>query len=276
MKARELLYLLGMPKPTPRAYGHDVVEFDLARDGRVQVARWLHPSFHQAPVRQEEVDALRTFLRPGDVVVDIGAHTGDLPFALAVGAGGAVIAFEPNRFVFPVLEANAALNRDRTRILPHRFAIATQDGKLTFEYGDAGYCNGGRHEGISRWRHGSAFELEVDAVRLEPFLEAKHPDLVDRIRFVKIDAEGYDVFVLESIQGLVRRLRPYLRIEVNKHTGRESRVRLLRVLADLGYRVERMPSGSEYHGEPVDERNVTAWPHYDVFCTPDGGTGPRA
>jgi FkbM family methyltransferase len=273
MKLRELLYLLGMPKPPPRTYGYEVVEFDLAREGRIQVASWLHPHFRLLPLLQEDVDAVRAFLRPGDVVIDVGAHVGDLSYALAVGCTGAVIAFEPNRFVFPILEANTALNRSKGRILPYRYAIAPQDGKMTFEYGDSGYCNGGRHEGIGRWVHGSAFELEVEAVRLEPFLRANHPDLIERIRFVKIDAEGYDVFVLESIQDLVRRVRPYLRIEVNKHTRRESRVRLLRILADLGYGVERMPSESEYHGEAIDEGNVMAWRHYDVFCTPRRAAG---
>jgi FkbM family methyltransferase len=269
MKMREILYLLGFPKPAPRRYGHDVVEYDLPREGKVKVARWLHPRFHQEPMEQAIVDALRGFLRPGDVVVDIGAHTGDLHYALAVGPEGAVIAFEPNRYVFPVLEANAALNAPALRLLPHMRAIAPQDGTMTFEYGDEGYCNGGRHEEIGRWTHGSAFELEVQAVRLEPYLRANHPELVDRIRLVKIDAEGYDVFVLESIQELVRRLRPFLRIEVNKHTRLESRVRLLRLLAGLGYTARHMSSDADYQGVVVNEGNVGSWPHYDVFCTPD-------
>jgi membrane-associated protease RseP (regulator of RpoE activity) len=69
VRLRELLYLLGWPRPAARSYGHEVVTFDLPHEGPVQFARWLHPNVLATTVRQEEVSALRTFLRPGDVVV---------------------------------------------------------------------------------------------------------------------------------------------------------------------------------------------------------------
>jgi FkbM family methyltransferase len=270
MRLRELLYLLGWPKPAARTYGHEVVAFDLPHEGRIEFARWLHPAVRATTVRQEEVDALRTFLRPGDVVVDIGAHGGDtpVPFGLAVGPTGAVLAFEPNRHVFPVLEANARLNPGKLRILPHRYAVAPEDGTLTFEYGDPGFCNGGRHEEYSRWRHGSVFELQVDAVRLEPFLERHHPDLVGRIRFVKVDAEGFDRAIIESIGGLLDRTRPYLRTEVFALASREQRLQLLRTITGMRYRVARMRSDVDYPGVPLAEADVMAWKKYDLFCTP--------
>ena len=112
MKVRELIHLLGW-KPKRRVYGHEVRAFDLASDGRVDYAQWLHPGETPKEVRQDVVDHLRTFLRPGDVAIDIGAHTGDstIPIALAVGPAGRVLALEPNPYVFPVLERNAGLNR---------------------------------------------------------------------------------------------------------------------------------------------------------------------
>jgi FkbM family methyltransferase len=271
MRLRELLYLLGWPRPASRSYGHEVVTFDLSGEGPVQFAHWLHPSVLAAPVRQEEVSALRTFLRPGDVVVDIGAHCGDtpVPFGLAVGPTGAVLAFEPNPYVFPVLAANATLNQDKLHILPHRYAIAPEDGPLTFEYGDPGYCNGGRHEGYSRWRHGSVFELRVEGVRLEPFLELNHPDLIDRIRFIKVDAEGFDRIILESIRGLIARTRPFLRTEMFKLATRKQRLELLHTVTSMGYRVVRMRSDTDYVGEPLAEADVMAWKTFDLFCFPD-------
>ena len=179
MKLRELLYLLGFRRPRTQVYGHEIVTVDLPRDGQVRLARWLHPVCldDRWTVHQDRVDALRTFLRPGDVVLDIGAWQGDtaLPYGLAVGTSGAVLAFEPNRYIFPVLAANAELNRDKVRIIPCMYAAAPKAGTLTFEYGDPSFNNGGRHEGISKWRHGSVFELQVEAVRVEDFLQANHP-----------------------------------------------------------------------------------------------------
>ena len=69
-------------------------------------AQWLHPRETGKRISQESVDELRRFLSPGDVAIDIGAHTGDstIPIALAVGKTGCVLALEPNKYVFPVLE----------------------------------------------------------------------------------------------------------------------------------------------------------------------------
>jgi FkbM family methyltransferase len=270
MKVKELLWLAGVLRPEPRRYGHEVRTFRLPRDGEVHYAQWLHPRETMKEIRQEVVDSLREFLRPGDVAIDIGAHSGDstVPIALAVGAGGAVLAFEPNPYVFPVLEANARLNGERTRILPAPYAVAPQDGKMTFEYSDAGFCNGGRHEGMSRWRHGHAFELEVEGVALEPFLAARHPDLVGRLRYVKVDAEGFDRTVIESMRGLLLSTRPFLECEFFKRLTLEQRVAQLRTLTSLGYRVRRIASDSDRHGEEIHEGNLMEWRHFEAFCTP--------
>lgn len=51
-------------------------------------------------------------LRPGHVVVEVGANIGAHTVHLAklVGAGGTVFAFEPQRVIFQILCANVALN----------------------------------------------------------------------------------------------------------------------------------------------------------------------
>lgn len=270
MKMKELLWLVGLGRPAPRRYGHEVRSFRLPTDGEVEYAQWLHPSERPKEIRQDVVDALREFLRPGDVAIDIGAHSGDsvIPTALAVGPTGAVLAFEPNRFVFPVLEANAALNPAKTRIVPLPYAVTPQDGPMTFEYSDAGFCNGGFHEGISRWKHAHAFKLDVEGVALEPFLAKRHPDLVDRIRYVKVDSEGYDRSIIESMRGLILRTRPFIQSEFFKRLTLEQRVAQLRTLTSLGYEVRRVVSESNRHGEVIHEGNLMEWGHFDVFCTP--------
>lgn len=270
MKLKEMLWVSGLLRPRPRRYGHEVRSFELPRDGTVRYAQWLHPHEQPKEMRQDVVDSLREFLRPGDVAIDVGAHSGDttVPMALAVGPTGAVLAFEPNGYVFPVLEANAALNRDKTRILPFPYAVTPRDGKMTFQYSDSGFCNGGFHEGMSRWTHGHAFDLEVEGVAIEPFLARRHPDLLDRIRYVKVDAEGFDRSVLESMRGLLARTRPYVECEFFKRLTPEQRLAQLRTLTSMGYRARRVVSESDRHGEEIHEGNLVAWRHFNVFCTP--------
>ena len=271
MKLRELAGLAGWRR-RPSTYGFEVRRFDLPVDGPIGYAQWLHPGESPKDVRQDVVDHLRRFVRPGDVAIDIGAHTGDstIPLALAAGPTGGVVALEPNPYVFPVLEKNASLNRDRAVILPLNFAATASAGPVTFEYSDAGFCNGGRHEGISRWRHGHAFPLTVQGEHLPAWLIANRPELVDRIRFVKVDAEGYDLAVLESMAGLIDRLRPFIRAEVYRHLPRARREALVGFFLSRGYGLHRVESDANYLGEPVTPADVMRWRHFDLFAVPQG------
>src|SRR6476620_7891408 len=59
-----------------------------------------------------EIDLFKQIVRPGDVVIEVGANIGahTVWFARNTWPGGAVIAFEPQRLVFQTLCANLALN----------------------------------------------------------------------------------------------------------------------------------------------------------------------
>src|SRR6185503_13852355 len=54
----------------------------------------------------EEIEIMRKFLRPGQIIVDVGANVGYLTrlFARATGTTGRVCAFEPNPLIFDILK----------------------------------------------------------------------------------------------------------------------------------------------------------------------------
>jgi len=269
MKAKEIFYLLGL-RPKPRTYGYEIRSHQLARDGEIAFAHWLHPSQKLQPLSQEAVDELRRYLNPGDVALDIGAHCGDstLPMALAVGPTGVVLALEPNPYVFPTLEKTAQLNSSRMHIVPLEFAATPGDGEVEFEYSDSGFCNGGRHEGISRWKHAHAFKLKVQGRNLAAVLERDYAELAPRVRYIKVDAEGYDRVVLSTLTGLLARARPYIRAEVFKGTDGEQRAELFKLLEGCGYAVHKLESEKKYRGARLGISDVTRWTHFDVFCMP--------
>jgi FkbM family methyltransferase len=274
VKAKEFIYLLGL-KPKPKTYGCVIDALDLPGEGRLDVARWSHPgAYRLAPAQlQATVDQLRRFLRPGDVAIDIGAHAGDttLPIALAVGPTGVVLALEPNPYVFPVLQRNASLNLAKTKILPLMFAAMRADGRYEFQYGEEGYCNGGYHEGMSKWLHGSAFTVQVEGRNVPDFLREQHPDLIPRLRFIKIDSEGFDLAILETLAELIRAQRPLLQVEMfslRKSTPAYRRG-LFDFLVTQGYAVHRMEGTENFLGDRVTPENLMRWNVFDVFCVPE-------
>ncbi len=270
MKLKEYLYMVGF-RARPRHYGYRVDRYALPKFGAVEYAQWLHPRETKKELRAEAVEALAVFLQPGDFCIDIGAHTGDtaLPMALAVGKQGLVLALEPNPFVFPTLNKNAVLNRELTRITPLMLAATSEDGDLRFEYSDAGFCNGGRHERISRWRHGHAFPLRVTGVNLQALLLQRYSDWLPKLRYLKVDAEGFDLTILKSLDALLGEQRPFVQAEVYRHLPAAQRFELYDFFGSRGYAVHRAGGGG---GVPLRGprlgRDEMATGHFDIFCDP--------
>lgn len=269
MKLKELVYYLGF-RPQPREYGFDIDHVDLPLDGRVELARWHHPKETRKNITQAHIDALRTFVREGDGAVDVGAHTGDtsIPIALAAGATGVVFASEPNPYVFKVLRANASLNRQHTNIHPLPFAATPNDGQFDFQYSDPGFCNGGLHDRRESLTHAHCFPLQVEGRNLWEYLRREHPDDIKRIRYIKIDTEGFDRAVVASLNPLLRASQPYLRSEIFKLMAQTDREGYYDELRQLGYRVHRLGSEEDYVGQELTRSDMMRWRHFDIFAIP--------
>ena len=269
VKLRDLPRALGFVS-APREYPSRITTCRLPHDGDVRFAQWLHPGETPKAITQSSVDVLRAFLRPGDMAIDIGAHTGDstVPMALAVGSAGVVFALEPNPYVFKVLERNATLNPGAGRIVPLMFAAMPQDGETEFQYSDEGYCNGGFHGAISQWRHGHFVRLRVAGRHLWTYLQANAPECLARLRYIKIDTEGFDRQVTASLREALVTRRPYLRTEIYKHLSCAEREGYYDDLRNLGYRLFKCEE-EEYRGQPLARDHMMRWPHFDVFAVPE-------
>src|SRR5260370_35344515 len=66
---------------------------------------------------------------------------------------------------------------------------------------------------MSKWLHGSAFKRRVEGKNLQAYLAREQPDLLPRLRFIKVDAEGFDLAILETLEEVIRDRRPYLQVE---------------------------------------------------------------
>jgi FkbM family methyltransferase len=254
-------------------WGTELRRIDLPRDGAIQWAQWQHPL--ETPTKlleQAEIDGVRTIVKPGDFVIDIGAYTGDttLPLGLAAGKQGCVLAVEANPFVYAVLERNAQLNPERTNIIPRCFAAVEQPGKYTFHYGDASFCNGGMP--VSLWRRltGRLHPLEVEGVDLANVLRAEYANWLPKLSFIKVDAEGHDYEVLRSLREIIAKYRPTIRAEVFRYAARAKRRDLYNFLTEQGYAIHRWEGGGKPRGrELATASDMNRELHFDVLATPE-------
>ena len=135
---------------------------------------------------------LAACLRPGDVVIDVGANIGTHTLAAAVATrpSGVVHAFEPHPRTFGFLGRNVARNQ-LTNIMLYNFAVGSQDGELHFSD-----CYEDTENAVM-----SDGPLAVP-VRT---LDSLDPSPGAEIAFLKIDVEGFELAVLEGARVLLGR-----------------------------------------------------------------------
>lgn len=268
-----LINLIPFRRDAPRnvqEFGYELKSFELERTGRVEYAQWQHPKETQKSITQPMVDAVQQYVQPGDLVIDIGAHTGDttLPMALATGPTGLTLALEPNPYVYKMLSKNASLNPELTRIDALNFAATQDDGQFTFHYTDGMYCNGGfktqQKWPLFRRRH----PLLVEGRNLNYILKTRYPEWLSKLTYLKVDAEGYDLKILRTLLPTLSERRPVIRCEVFRKLVASERYELFDFFTGLGYDVVRYLGIEEGAGEKMNRAEMTATKHFDIVALP--------
>lgn len=185
-----------------------------------------------------ELDFARSYLRPGDGALDIGANVGIFSVVLGgvVGESGRVLAFEPSPANIARLQAN--LNRNglgMVQIFP--CALGSAESQMTLHLAtDPAYPSLMAVE--SGLADGTGVLVEVR--RLDGVWEAAgRPD----IAFVKMDVEGAEPDVIRGASNLLQSCHPTLLVEANSPEQFEI---LRELLAPLGYQAAQ-PKGFAPH-----------------------------
>jgi FkbM family methyltransferase len=253
-------------------YGFQVKSFDLAKEGKVEYARWLHPYEQPKSITQGMVNFFRQYSVSGGLAIDIGAHTGDttVPMALAIGKQGTVLALEPNPHVYKILQKNSELNKGKTNIIPLCFAATDHDGEFEFNYSDASFCNGGFFQSIKNQKHGHKYVLKVKGKNLEAYLKSKYGNLLSGLSLIKIDAEGYDKEIIKSLKPLLIAYRPNIISECNKNLTAEERDELYDVLDGMNYFIKKLEGFSdEKKPSSINSSSeMMNWQHFDIIAIP--------
>ena len=148
---------------------------------------------------QETTKLFTELVKPGMVVIDVGAHVGyySLLAARQVGPSGKVYSFEPEPSNHQLLLENIKGNGYRN-IVAVRKAVSSHSGSTTLFLTA---LDNGRH---SAYHHGlpERGSLAVETTTVDAFLDSEGWPKVD---LVKVDVEGAEQDVLEGMGRLLQK-----------------------------------------------------------------------
>jgi len=190
-------------RPSMAWFGHAAYDFALRCNGIAINFRGRH-----GLTAAEE--ALLARIAPGlagGVVLDVGANEGSYALELARLAPSArIIAFEPHPRTFARLAARLAGQPDAGRVETLNLALGDAPG--TLELHDFAAAEGSTQASLSRdavalYGEGTVAH-PVEVTTLDRFLEARG---IERVAFLKVDTEGFDLRVLHGAQKAIAERR---------------------------------------------------------------------
>jgi FkbM family methyltransferase len=183
-------------------------------------------------------EALARLIRPGDTVLDIGAHIGYTVVLAAIAAGsrGQVIAWEPHPELFCALEKNvAAVSAERrtAAIDLRNAAVGSKAGRAALVRPPRGSANDSTSRVVVEGC-GPDAELNVAVETIDDVLAIPARRGPVQIGVMKIDAEGGELEVMAGARSALEEHR-IRHIVFEDHRGPSSDV--MRVLESAGYEV---------------------------------------
>ena len=168
-------------------------------------------------------------IKPGDLVIDVGAHFGffTLLAASLCGAKGRVIAFEPGRQTFEMLSRNTA---PFPQIQIEAQAAGAINGTLDFwEFSTLhSEYNTTKREAVPAHIQGKIRQMPV--VTLDTYC-VEHQITPD---FIKLDVEGAEMDVLHGMDGLLAGHHPP--VIAMEYLGKDSHRQAQQYLNDRGFK----------------------------------------
>jgi len=268
MKLKELFYFLGI-KPSIKFFPSVKEKIGCWNGSDIEAYQWKTPKSDGFKLDVKLVKELTSFITPGDSAIDIGAHVGDstIPIGLACGPEGAVFAFEPNPIVFQTLSKNSILNKSLMNIIALPFAATQDDCALDFGFSDPWLANGGDKSSFG-WRGGHAFRVPVSGVNPYKLLNQNFSKELQNLKYLKIDVEGLDFYVLLQLESLINQYRPFIKFEIAKFTSAENRKNLWNFFSDKKYTFRLVGNDGVLFGQEVGEEGFYLKESCDIFCIP--------
>jgi FkbM family methyltransferase len=170
-----------------------------------------------------EIELLGQLIKPGFVILDVGAYIGthSLSFAKLVQPDGFVFSFEPQRIAFEFLSANIIMN-NLTNVFPMHAAVSDTPGEIMVPVINPASQSNTAAFKVSGHAMGDAVkQVTIDSLGF------------GRCNMIKIDVEGMESNVIAGAQNTIRQFRPVLFLENN---GFGDSPALIKQIFELNYK----------------------------------------
>lgn len=167
-------------------------------EGDAYLSQWIIDQ-GRLDVARDELTKYKQYIPKGGIVFDVGASLGDTAatFSEYVGPEGRVVAFEPNPETFRCLSFNM---KNYHNVELFQLGLGNRNGLV-------GLVIDHHNIGASRL---TLSGTQINVVKMDSYFS--HYQVMS---FLKIDAEGWEPWVLDGSRQTIERLRPVILIEVN-------------------------------------------------------------
>jgi FkbM family methyltransferase len=207
----------------------------------------------------QDVYFLKNVIGEGAYCVDIGAHLGYYTFEMSrlVKPSGKVFAIEPMSQFSQALQQLLKKKR-ATNITLYQVAMGGEG-----DWVEMGIPKIGEEKKFAYARVKSA-SVPLDYVESEKVKNESADRLflgLPRLDFVKCDVEGLELKVIASMMETLRAHHPILLCELGE---KSDRIRLLEMIAPLGYQVYLLEKGRLQLLDPQSDRKAISHNHYFI------------
>ena len=151
-----------------------------------------------------------TLIRPDFKILDVGANIGCTSLLFS-DLGQQVVAFEPQPRTYELLQKNVGLAQ-KTNVATLPLALGDKNDKAEMYFLDA---NRSMAFVLDKTSRDDSQVIEIDVKRLDDLF----PEIgFDRLDFMKIDVEGYELRVLEGAKKMIAQHHPIVQMEFNSWT----------------------------------------------------------
>ncbi len=152
---------------------------------------------------------MASMCEPGAQVLDVGANVGMTALGFShVNNGAKVVAVEPVPRTFALLKENT---RQASNVVALNFALGKTPGKVTMQ-GHNDNLSGSFVSDTFHISENNHFSVDVEVKTVDQCFDELG---LDRIDFLKIDVEGFELEVLEGAIETINRFKPRVVLEMN-------------------------------------------------------------